>query len=384
MIITEAALEDMRGQLHVPWRVRGWNSSVTPDAIWRFALGIGDNNPLWWDREYAESSSVGALCAPPTFLYSCQGASAVPLAEGTITRGFDSWLPGAPGLWASERWEFFGRVFAGQSIIATAELWEFHESMSDFAGSGIYHTMRTRFASAEGKLLAYQFRTIFRMEPGSARSPGLDASTDSRSYSAEDLDRFRKQYVAEEKRRRGATTRYVEDVTIGESLPPILKGPLSITSLVGWAAGSGATYCLPDRIGSLFLDKVPSAAVVNPRFGYRDTLEGPHWDSDLAQTRGMPRGFAFGAQRISWFAHLLSDWYGDDGQLAELNVRLRRPNLLGDVQWLSGSVTDSCVKEGIGQVTFSLDSRNQRGELTATATATALLRCRQSLAVGEH
>src|ERR1700753_991275 len=48
--ITDEAVEDLRGWLGVARRERGWNSGVTEDAVWHFALGVGDDNPLWWDR----------------------------------------------------------------------------------------------------------------------------------------------------------------------------------------------------------------------------------------------------------------------------------------------------------------------------------------------
>ena len=72
--ITDGAIDALRAWVGVPRRDRGWNSSVTEDAIWHFALGVGDDNPLWWDRAYAESTSWGRMFAPPTFLYSCGNA----------------------------------------------------------------------------------------------------------------------------------------------------------------------------------------------------------------------------------------------------------------------------------------------------------------------
>ena len=39
----------------------------------------------------------------------------------------------------------------------------------------------------------------------------------------------------------------------------------------------------------------PASEIVHPVFGYADTIEGPHWDNDLAQTRGLPRGYDFGS-----------------------------------------------------------------------------------------
>jgi acyl-CoA reductase-like NAD-dependent aldehyde dehydrogenase len=73
-----------------------------------------------------------------------------------------------------------------------------------------------------------------------------------------------------------------------------------------------------------------------------------------------------------WFKY----YANDDGDLAELDIRLRRPNLLGDLQRLSGVVTGTSVQAGTGRVTCEVSSRNQRDEVTAIGTAVVLLKSR--------
>ena len=63
--------------------------------------------------------------------------------------------------------------------------------------------------------------------------------------------------------------------------------------------------------------------------------------------------------------HLLTDWMGDLGFLSELDVRVRRPNLLGDITWVSGTVT---AVDG-ALVDCSVETRNQLNEVTATGMA---------------
>jgi acyl dehydratase len=374
--ITDAALDTMRSELHRQWRVRGWNSTVTADAIAHFAMGVGDDNPLWWDPGYAAASPAGRLFAPPTFLYSCQGGPVIPGVHESVDRGVDTWLPGAVGLWAGDRWVFHGRTFADEQVTTEAELWNLEEKQGRFAGRSVYQTTKTSFTGSSGQPLADQYRTIFRTEPDEATSAGRYDSLEEPRYTAEDVEKLNAHYLAEESHRRGAKTLYVEDVAAGDKLPTLLKGPLTLTNLVSWILGWGSAYCLPNRLQATFLEQRPAARIVNPRFGCDDTIEGPHWDDLMAQTRGLPRGYDFGSQRISWLAHLLTDWYGDDGELAELDVRLRRPNLLGDVQWLNGTVTGISVSDGVGRVTCAVESRNQRDEVTATGTAIVLLKSR--------
>jgi acyl dehydratase len=374
--ITDQALEVMRSELHRSWRVRGWNSAATADAVWHFAMGVGDDNPLWWDQGYAASATGERPFAPPAFLYSCEGAPVLPGLHEQVDRGVDTWLPGAVGLWAGDRWVFHDRTAIGEAVEANAELWEVKEMNGKFGGRSIYQTTKTIFTGAGGRALGEQYRTIFRTEPDTASSGGRYSDLERPVYAEADRESLREQYLQEASRRRGAQTRYVEDVQVGDVLPELLKGPLSVTTIVGWLLGWGSAYCLPDRIGETFMSHRPASEIVHPVFGYADTIEGPHWDNDLAQTRGLPRGYDFGSQRISWFAHLLSDWYGDDGDLAELDIRLRRPNLLGDLQRLSGVVTGTSVQAGTGRVTCEISSRNQRDEVTAIGTAVVLLKSR--------
>jgi acyl dehydratase len=376
--ITDEALDIMRSELHRSWRVRGWNSAVTADAVWHFAMGVGDDNPLWWDPHYASAASGGRPFAPPTFLYSCEGGPVLPGLHEQVDRGVDTWLPGAVGLWAGDRWMFHGRAYIGEAVEANQELWEVREMTGKFGGRSIYQTTRTSFTGGDGRALAEQYRTLYRTEPDAASSGGRYSDLERPVYTATDRERLRAQYLREAAQRRGGDTRYVEDVKVGDALPVLLKGPLSVTTLVGWLLGWGSAYCLPDRIGEVFMSHRPASEIVHPVFGYADTVEGPHWDNDLAQTRGLPRGYDFGGQRISWFAHLLSDWYGDDGELAELDIRLRRPNLLGDTQQLTGVVTGTSVQDGLGRVTCELTSHNQRDDVTALGTAVVLLKTRGS------
>ena len=53
----------------------------------------------------------------------------------------------------------------------------------------------------------------------------------------------------------------------------------------------------------------------------------------------MGGAYDVGPHRISWLIAMLTDWLGDDGFLAELDVDVLRPNLVGDTTTLSGEVT---------------------------------------------
>ena len=48
-----------------------YNKYATTDSIRHFAEGIGDDNPLWLDEDYAAKTRWGSVVAPPSFIWSC-------------------------------------------------------------------------------------------------------------------------------------------------------------------------------------------------------------------------------------------------------------------------------------------------------------------------
>ncbi|WP_181779850.1 hypothetical protein [Pseudonocardia pini] len=108
--------------------------------------------------------------------------------------------------------------------------------------------------------------------------------------------------------------------------------------------------------------------------GVSGTLEGPHRDPLLTPTVGLSRGYDFGSQRISWLAHLVTDWAGDDAEITSLTVRLLAPNLLGDLTRLRGRVTGVAGAGGEDRVVEAeIEAVNQRDVVTATGTVTVRL-----------
>jgi hypothetical protein len=154
-------------------------------------------------------------------------------------------------------------------------------------------------------------------------------------------------------------------VNVGDAIPGLVKGPLTVTNIVGWLLGWGSPLCQTNRIAYQYLQEHPLAALEDSRTNIQDTIEGVHWEPRLAQLSGMAARYDFGAQRVSWVAHLLTDWIGDDGFLAEMEVRVRRPNFVGDTTWLGGEVT--AVADDV--VDATVRGVNQRGEETTTGTA---------------
>lgn len=370
--ITDQGIEDMRSRIGLETEARPWNRVVTEDSIWHFANGLGDDNPLWWDRAYAEANSIGRMWAPPTWLYSAGSGGPRPGEEHT--GHVEELLPGAFGVWASDRWRWYQRVWEGTPVRSYGGLHAVEERRTSFGGRSVAQTERTQyFDDSNSTLIAECYRTIFRFERAAGRQTAKYADMGPASYSASDLQAIADQYDSEIDQRRGATTRYWDDVEAGESLGRMVKGPLTITNLVGWLLGWGSPLCQTNRIAHHYLREHPGAMLFDADRGITDTLEGAHWDPYFAQMSGLPNGYDFGCQRISWLGHLLTDWCGDDGFLSELDVQVRRPNLLGDTTWLRGTVTGKRITDDGAVVDCELVAENQRNQVTATGVASVVL-----------
>lgn len=362
-MITEAALkkslEELRSRVGIEVPVRGWNREATADAIWHFALGMGDSNPLWLDPTYADGTKWGINLAPPTFLYSCSSYSSTAGAVG---------LPGVPALWAEDDWRFARPVRRGEFVGATFSV----KGIDAAEGSwgDLRQTEETVYRDSQSNVVARAKRTWTRRhrKQDSARRevPHVEGLTTA------DVDALLTQYRDESPR--GSTPRYWNDVEVGDSLGQILKGPLTVTELITWLAGCGAFFLRASRDADAYRIQHPAAYSRMPGESVPDTVMRWHWDDGFARSRGLATVLDFGNQRISWFAHLLTDWMGDSAELRRLRVRLRRPHYIGDVLKLSGAVSAKKVSEqGEPIVECNIHGHNYRGELIADGLAEVML-----------
>ena len=87
----------------------------------------------------------------------------------------------------------------------------------------------------------------------------------------------------------------------------------------------------------------------------------------------MPGQFDFGPQRVCWLGQVVTDWMGDDGMLKQLNASIRHPNVVGDTNTVSGTVTGKRIEDGEHLVEVQVQNTNQSGLATALGTAVVAL-----------
>ena len=368
--ITDEALAQLRQRIGV--RIsrdpEPWCHEATRDAIRHYAHGIGDDNPLWCDPDYARGSCHGGIVAPPSFLF----------ATSRIASGYVGGLPGIHAMWAGADWTWHHPVRRNDEITTESRLKDLVEHTTRFAGRAIRQIYHVDFFNQDGVLVAECDSWCFRTERDTARESGTKYAGlgGERRYGDEELERIFALYAAEEIR--GATPRWYEDTAVGEALPGMVKGPMTVTGFIAYAQGWGGLYIRANKLAWRQVSRHPGLGIAN-RFNIPDCPERVHWEPEFARAVGAPGAYDYGPERCSWMTHHITDWMGDEGFLVESSTRIRRHNPEGDTLFITATVTDRFERDGEGLVRIAQEARNQDGELSVTGTAVARLPRRRSM-----
>jgi acyl dehydratase len=178
-------------------------------------------------------------------------------------------------------------------------------------------------------------------------------------YSKEEMEEIAAAYRTE--MRRGHEPRYWEDTHVGDTLPVLFKGPLTLVDIVGFYSGRRTVYNVL-KLAFLERDRHPHNVYYSPTTGVPMHPAAGHFDVEIAKEIGMPGAYDQGWQRINWGGHLITNWCGDRGFVRKLDGRTSRPNLVGDLTKLTGRVVDKNIENGEALVHISWWGTNQHGE----------------------
>jgi len=368
--ITEEGLAALRQRIGVKITdtVEPWNYEATRDAIRHYAHGIGDDNPLWNDPEYAKTTPHGELLALPSFLFT----------TSRIISGYCGGLPGVHAMWAGADWTWHKPVRRNDTITTEAYLKDLVEHQTRFAGRAFQQIYHVDFFNQDGEKVAEADSWVFRTDRDEARERGTkytEVKGKVEPFTDEQLAEFYKLYEQEEVR--GATPRYWEDVKEGEELPRMLKGPMTVTGFICYAQGWGGLYIRANKIAWQMQQKHPGLAIKN-RFNVPDCPERVHWDEEFALEVGAPGAYDYGPERCSWLTHHITNWAGDHGFLHKSKCQIRRHNPDGDVIFIDGVVTRKFEENGEYYVEISQKAVTHRGETSATGASIVRLPSRNA------
>lgn len=366
---TEAAAREIDRLVHAGRRGVGF---LAPDvepgvdvASWlnvtRFAEALGDENPLYTDPEYGAGAARHSMLAPPAFVLAVR-------------------MPGSAGVA-----DLVDHRLAVEPAAITIT-WDDVLRLGDKDLSGRTHvTGITRAHTGTGRPKATVTSTVDYRRDGTDIARGFaEVDLVSRAdlppirplprYEPAEIDRMRHELDTEAPPR-GTVPRFWRDVTVGDTGPTLLKGPLTLADLMVWTFAEGR----PVRAGNLVYDRL---AEYRGRRATHPVTGWPVWDRteaglDSAVTEpGGPRapaGLLF-ALTTQYATH----WMGDDGFLRHVSARLHQPFRYGDALRLTGTVVDRhTATDEAGTpyhaVRLRVDGRDQLAEPVVTAQAVVLL-----------
>ena len=368
---TDAMLADMRSRIGTELRTDGCvnNEFATRLAILRFCEGIGDDNQLWTDAEYAARSPYGALIAPPSFIFAC-------LASVQF-----GWA-GLGGFHADTKITFHRAIRVGDRIAARVFFDGFEgPTASSFGGRRIKDYIRQEYRNQNDELVATFICSRMRFERAEMQKRAGSRKIEvPHPWTDAEVAAIEEQVLAETPR--GATPRYWEDVNVGDEIDIITKGPIGLTDEIAYIAAGAAP-----------IPRVAAHAVAlrryrrHPRWAYRDPVThalepvyAVHYSDYAARLQGAQMAYDVGIQRTCWQIHSLTNWMGDAGVLKSLTGQYRAHVYLSDVIRLGGRVEAREVDaDGDHVVRLTTRAFNQRAQDVMPGTAVIVLPRRSSL-----
>jgi acyl dehydratase len=386
--ITDKDLEMMRARIGYsnPTLRKGvitkpWNTWADSDSIRRFAECIGDMNPLYNEPAYAEKSRWGTSVAPPGFEWS-MGIDRTPLLPDDLKHTNHA-LRGVQLYHSGAEYFYHRPITPGTTLYKSECVGDVTEKSSRFATRSVIVNNVTAWWDKEERVAVNSSRWFVHAERKSVPKSGeesrqkVDTKAPAR-YSDEDLRAIEAAYDNEYVR--GGDTLYVEDVKPGQSLPKMVKGPLTITDMINMHMGAGwLTYGNPPFRMAYENRKRIKGFYSKNEFGAWDTIQRVHWDVGLAHTVGVQHTYDIGPMRFAFLCHYLCNYAGDDAWVYRIRYELRNFNYVGDTTWLEGEITDVKTDDRLGPlVELRIRGINQRGDENISATATILVASRKT------
>jgi acyl dehydratase len=317
---------------------------VHVNDVRRWAQGMQNPNPLYFDEEYAAESRFGRIVAPQSFAV-CTDTShgAGPAIQGV--------MPGQHMIFGGDEWCFFGpRIEAGDLLRQDRMLFDYKIAETRFSGPTMFSRGDTTYINQRGELVCKQRSTSVRYLAENARKLGMFKDNVPRTWDdgeIEDLEKRKLEYyqsfldLGHEKRL---------FVKAGDRLPARPIGPHTIATfttewrsylMTVWGASREVGESSTLRAGWLpEMSRDEEGAKIDPSNAdglYKGPSRG-HVQTRYAQLIGMPREYGYGASMGAWIIDYLTNWAGEWGFVRHSNMQYRAPALSGDATFLEGRV----------------------------------------------
>jgi acyl dehydratase len=136
---------------------------------------------------------------------------------------------------------------------------------------------------------------------------------------------------------------YFEDVSVGQDIPPVQKGPMTVSHIMRWSASMENWHRIHyDKAYAVEHDKL------------QDVVVNGSWKQHVLM-------------------QLLKDWAGLEGWAWKVGFQYRDMDFPGDLITAWGKVTKTYEQRGLGYVELEIGLRNSRGIESTKGTAVVVL-----------
>ncbi|MBF6207821.1 MaoC family dehydratase N-terminal domain-containing protein [Nocardia abscessus] len=377
--ITEESLAKMRARIGTPnptlrtgfvdWP---WNETASIDSIRQYTHGYGDLNPLYTNPEYAAGTRWGTVIAPPGYEWT-MGIDRSPTVSDELREATRGALRGVHLFNAGHEGWYYRPITPGTRLYRSSVLADVEVKKSEFAGTSAIATNEHRWYDEDGTTYAIRRPWYIHAERKKVDSDNKYAKDQRAHYTDAEIDAIDAAYDAEYIR--GDDTLYYEDAHIGTQLPPMVKGPLTITDLMNFFMGAGwYGYGFPALRLARENRRTLRGFYSRNDFNSWDAIMRIHWEDHTARDIGVPAAYDIGPIRWTWLTHYCTNYAGNNGWVFNVRAEFRRFNYIGDTTWITGHITDKRIDPQHGPlIELQLTGTNQRHQQNIRGTATILL-----------
>ena len=312
---------------------------ISQEMAYDVADAIEDPNPLFIDKAEAERSRFHGLLCPPLATWKDIAPPIGYFGAGQESH-FQVPLPfNSYGLNGGSDWQSLRPPYVGEWITRQYRILDIYQKEGRSGSLVFVERQETQTNQNGHMILLARHVSIHR---------GLPSGEEVASIEGQDLRNVAisppgPDESVQRAKTGNRTPRFFEDITVGTDLEPVVKGPMTTTHLVRWAAANG-NYA---RI---------------------------HWDLPFAQVhQGLENVVVNGSLKNQYLGQLMVNFAGPDGWFKRFLVQHRGMDYPGDVLTAAGRVTEVREVEGIGHVECQIGLTNSRGHLTASGQATVAL-----------
>ncbi|MCY4367007.1 MAG: MaoC family dehydratase N-terminal domain-containing protein [Chloroflexi bacterium] len=315
---------------------------ISDEMAFDVADAIEDGNPLYRDADYAARSRFAGILCPPLATWKDIAPPIGYFGAGQESH-FQVPLPfNSYGLNGGSDWQFLRPAYSGSWVTRQFKVLDIFEKQGR-SGLLVFVVREETQTNQLGQVLSLAKRVSIHRSLPDQSSTASSSSGEEHQLATVPVAPPEADVILAKPEPVVAEQRYFEDVTVGDRLPPVVKGPMTTSHLVRWAAANG-NYA---RI---------------------------HWDLPFAQMeQGLPNVVVNGSLKNQYLGQLMIDFAGEEGWFKRFFVQHRGMDYPGDVLTASGVVSGKQEAGEFGVIDCVVELTNSRGQQTAAGEASVIL-----------